>query len=464
MRRAILTHRRDFIAIAVLVVAAIVVTGYILDHQPSFTFGQSYYTIYAEFSEASAVTSGQGQPVAIAGVQVGKIGSIKLRDGKAVVQMNIDRTYAHRVYRNATVLLRPRTPLKDMYLSLDPGSSGAGRLPAGATLGTGQTNPDVDVSEILSSLDADSRNYLLLLLSGGAQIFRDPGDGAAPSPRAVGALRGTLKRFAPLNRDTASFAGLLATRQRNLRRAIHNLNLVAGSLGSVDTELSSLIRSSDTNFTAISDNDAQLEDTLAQFPPTLRQADRTLAKVKTFANATGTTLTALQPFAHNLGPALRSSRSLFRDTTPVIANQLRPVSVSLQPLARTLAPAARSLNQATPALSGSIAHLNTALNELAYNPRKGKQSYLFYGAWLAHIADSLVSNQDANGAVMQGQLMGNCISIYTYQDLVEPNSPSLGVILNLANLPKLETLPGVSVKPPPAPGVPPIVNCSHAGQ
>jgi phospholipid/cholesterol/gamma-HCH transport system substrate-binding protein len=465
VKRAILTHRRDFIAIAVLVVAAILVTGYILDHQPSFTFGQSYYTIYAQFSEASAVTSGQGQPVTIAGVQVGKVGSIKLRDGKAVVQMNIDKKYEHRVFRDATVLLRPRTPLKDMYLSLNPGSSGSGSLPAGSTLGTGQTNPDVDVSEILSSLDADSRNYLLLLLSGGAQIFRDHGDTEQPSPEAVGDLRGTLKRFAPLNRDTENFASLLATRQGNLRGAIHNLNLVAGSLGSVDTELSSLIKSSDTNFTAISDNDAQLEDTLQLFPATLRQADTTLAKVKTFANATGTTLTALQPFARNLAPALRAARPLFKDTTPVIANQLRPVSVSLQPVAKTLAPAARALNQATPALSGSVAQLNTVFNELAHDPGKSKgQSYLFYGAWLAHITDSLVSNQDANGAALQGQLMGNCISIYTYQDLVEPNAPSLGVILNLANLPKLESLPGVTVKPPPAPGVPPIVDCSHAGQ
>src|SRR6202012_1112951 len=186
VKRAILTHRRDFIAIVVLIVGAVIVTGYILRHQPSFTIGQSYYTIDAEFSEASAVTSGQGQPVTIAGVQVGRVGAISLRDGKAVVQMNIDKQYAHRVYRNATVLLRPRTPLKDMYLSLDPGTTGAGSLPAGSTLGTGATNPDVDVSEILSSLDADTRNYLMLLLSGGAQIFRDHGTTSTPpSPEAV---------------------------------------------------------------------------------------------------------------------------------------------------------------------------------------------------------------------------------------------------------------------------------------
>ena len=123
---------------------------------------------------AAAVTSGQGQAVTIAGVQVGQIGGVSLQDGNAVVTMNIYKQYAP-IYRNATVLLRPRTPLKDMYLSLDPGTKSAGALPAGATLGVGSTQPDVDVSEILSSLDADTRNYLVLLLSGGAQTVPRPG-------------------------------------------------------------------------------------------------------------------------------------------------------------------------------------------------------------------------------------------------------------------------------------------------
>ena len=223
---------------------------------------------------------------------------------------------------------------------IGPGLERSGQAGGGFDARNGPTNPDVDVSEILSSLDADSRNYLLLLLSGGAQIFRDHGDTEQPSPQAVGDLRGTLKRFAPLNRDTESFAQPArdATAQpppgdpqpqsrRRLARERRHAAVIADP-------------SSDTNFTAISSNDAQLEDTLQQFPATLRQADQTLGKVKTFANATGTTLTALQPFARNLAPALRATRPLFKDTTPVIANQLRPVSVSLQPLAKTLAPAA----------------------------------------------------------------------------------------------------------------------------
>ncbi len=258
MKRAILTHRVDFAAIAALIVGAIAVSGYILKHQPAFVFGQSYYTVKAPFATAAAVTAGQGQAVTIAGVQVGQVGGVSLSNGQAVVTMHIYKKYAP-IYRNATVLLRPRTPLKDMYLALDPGTKSAGAVPNGGSLTAAQTNPDIDVSQILSSLDADTRNYLILLLASGAQAFHDHGaTGPAPSRNAVADLRGTFKRFEPLNRDTLTLTHLIAARQSNLRRSIHNLNLVANSLGDVDTQLASLISSSDTNFSAISANDAQL--------------------------------------------------------------------------------------------------------------------------------------------------------------------------------------------------------------
>ena len=161
---------------------------YILDHQPAFTLGKSYYTVKAQFASAAAVTSGQGQSVDVAGVQVGQVGAVDLEDGRAVVTMNIYKKYKP-IYRNATVLLRPRTPLKDMYLSLDPGTADAGSVPDGGTLPVANTAPDVNVEEILASLDADTRNYLLLLLGGGAQLFHDGNaSGAAPSTRAVADL------------------------------------------------------------------------------------------------------------------------------------------------------------------------------------------------------------------------------------------------------------------------------------
>ena len=447
MKRAIAAHRVDFAAIAVLIVAAIGVSAYILEHQPSFVFGQSYYTVRAPFATAAAVTSGQGQAVTIAGVQVGQIGGVSLRNGRAVVTMNIYKQYAP-IYRNATVLLRPRTPLKDMYLSLDPGTRNSGAVPNNGMLPDGSTQPDVDVSEILSSLDSDTRNYLVLLLSGGAQAFHDPGaSGEHPSARAVADLRGTLKRFEPLDRDTKAFATLLATRQRNIRRAIHNLNLVANSLGGVEGQLASLIRASDTNFAAISANDTQLESALTLFPPALRQTTSTLGSLRAYGSASATTLQALQPFARDLGPALKASRPLFRDTAPVIANQLRPFSIAVQPLARTLVPAGEKLKIAIPNLSKSVGVLNTLFNTMAHRS-KGQQSYLFWGTWLAHIVNSLVDAQDANGPVLQSLFMGSCDELNFYENGLAPNSPALGVILNLLNPPPAAQLPGAKAGPP----------------
>jgi phospholipid/cholesterol/gamma-HCH transport system substrate-binding protein len=428
---------RDFVAVAVLVVLAIATVGYILEHQPAFTFGRSYYQVKAMFADASAVTSGQGQSVTIAGVEVGLIGGVQLERGQAVVTMDIYRKYAP-IYRNATVLLRPRTPLKDMYLALDPGTASAGRVPEGGTLGIASTQPDIDVDQILGSLDADTRTYLLLLLSGGAQAFDGKGATASrPSAATAAALAADFKRFAPLDRSALNFAKLLSQRSSSLRGAIHNLNLVASSLGGVDTQLASLVDASNTDFTAISSQDQQLSQGISLLPGALQQTSSTLGKVQRFAAASGPALRQLEPFARDLGPALKALKPLAKDTTPVIEKQLEPFASNpgIRKLAATLAPAAASLAKAAPALSGSFAVLNKLVNTLAYQKSGSEPSYLYWGAWLAHNLDSLTSLQDAEGPIIQGQFLASCPSLNLLEVALQPGTPSLTPILDMLNAP-----------------------------
>ncbi len=443
MKRAIRIHRVDFIAIVALVIGAIAVTGYIFLHQPSFTLFKDYYVVNVPFSTASAVTAGQGQTVNIAGVPVGQVGGVSVKNGHAVVQMNLYKQYAP-IYRNATVLLRPRTPLKDMYLALDPGTPSAGKVPNGGSLSVGATLPDVDFGDFLSSLDADTRNYLLLLLAGGAQAFQNnPEGGAAPTPSTVADLRGIFKRFAPLNRDTSTFTTLLAARQRDIRESIHGLNEVTNAIGGVDRQLASLIESSNTNFQAISSQDAQLEQALSLFPPTLRQAVSTNGKLVGFARASGLANSRLLPFAHFLAPALVASRSLFRDTTPVLRNQVRPFAVAVQPVARILRPAAIELSRATPPLTRSFRVLNTLFNTLTYKS-PGAQSYLFWGSWLSHNADELARLQDGHGPTLQGVFMGTCSQLQLLEQTLVLAVPSISNLLALLNAPNWEKLPGAN--------------------
>jgi phospholipid/cholesterol/gamma-HCH transport system substrate-binding protein len=441
VKHAIKTHSRDFIAIAVLLVLALATVAYILEHQPAFMLGRSYYPVKAVFSTASAVEPGQGQSITIAGVEVGLIGGVELEDGRAVVTMDIFKRYAP-IYRDATVLLRPRTPLKDMYLALDPGTRSAGAMPAGGTLGIASTQPDIDVDQILDSLDSDTRAYLLLLLSGGAQAFNGHGaTGSRPSASTAATLAAVFKRFGPLDRSTLSFTKLLATRSSSLRGAIHNLDLVASSLGSVDTQLASLVRQSNTNFAAISSQDEALEQGLSLLPGALKQTGSTLNSVQQFASASGGALQKLQPFAQELPAALSAVRGLAKNTTSAVANQLRPVASNpaILTLAKTLAPAASDLAKAVPALSSSFGVLNTFFNTLAHQQPGGEQSYLFWGAWLAHNADSLTSLQDADGDVVQGQFLASCPALETLNAL-ELASPALTPILDLLNTPDYKTI------------------------
>ena len=77
--------------------------------------------IEADLPTAAGVAPGQGESVTVAGVQIGKIAGVRVVDGRARVEIDIDPSYRTLVHTNASALLRPRTPLKDMFLELDPG-------------------------------------------------------------------------------------------------------------------------------------------------------------------------------------------------------------------------------------------------------------------------------------------------------------------------------------------------------
>ena len=133
MKTAIRKHWLDFVAIIGLIVISAVVAVYILDNQrlklPAWVplVGTDFFVVKAEMSTAQAVTPGQGQTVNIAGVQVGEISKVELKDGKALVTLRMEPRYG-RVYKDATVLLRPRPASR----TWSPSSSPA-RPPPGAS-------------------------------------------------------------------------------------------------------------------------------------------------------------------------------------------------------------------------------------------------------------------------------------------------------------------------------------------
>jgi phospholipid/cholesterol/gamma-HCH transport system substrate-binding protein len=167
-------HRNDTIAIIVLAIAGIVMMLAIFTQQkaslPAWlpVVGEEFDHISAEFSTAQAVTPGQGQSVDIAGIQIGKVASVDLEDGHAVVGMDIKPEFMKLIHPDASFLLRPKTGLNDMIVEVEPGT-GKRQIENGAHFTLAQTEPNTNLDAFLATLDADTRQYIQLLVAGGAQ-------------------------------------------------------------------------------------------------------------------------------------------------------------------------------------------------------------------------------------------------------------------------------------------------------
>jgi len=451
VKRAIGKHLRDFVAILFLMLIAAGVGGYILSNQRFYppawvpVVGTEFYELEAELSTAQAVVPGQGQTVNIAGVKVGDIGSVKLEDGRAVVEMKIRPEHAP-VYKDATILLRPKTGLKDMYLELDPGTKDAGAFAEGGRITVANTLPDVNPDEILAQLDADTRDYLRVLLSAGAEGLA----GDAPAE-----LRETFKRFEPTSSSARQITAKLAERRNNIARVTHNFSELASQLGSKDQQLAELVDSANANFEAIANQDQRLREALALLPGTLDQTETTLTSLGEFSGELGPALSKLRPGARALGPSLRQSRPFLRRTTPVIEDQLRPFARDVRPTVRDLRRAGENLAVVTPRFTKSFRVLNDLVDTLAYNPPGPEEGFLFWASWLNHNNANIFAAQDAHGPLRRGLVLIGCSQLSLLNLGVRPISPQIDALSELVNFPPEPEICPQNPVPPTSPDATP---------
>jgi phospholipid/cholesterol/gamma-HCH transport system substrate-binding protein len=435
MKRAIREHWKDFAAIIGLLVITVAVAGYILTNERlRFPFiSPSPFTINAAFSTAQAVTPGQGQSVRISGVQVGLVGKVTLKNGEGVVQMNIDPKYKHLIHKDWTALLRPRTGLDDMFIELSPGAPGSPAAPAGYTIPVSNTMPVVNLDEILSSLDADSREYLDLLINGAGQGLKNNGGNQ---------LAQVMERFEPTHRDLARVNRAVAVRGRNLQRLVNSLRRLNDALAAKQSQIVQLVDSSEKVFAAFASEDSNVSRAVSDLPGTLNQTTTTLAKVQAFANALGPAAKNLLPAAASIPAANQALTALAVPGAPIVKNQIRPFVVAARPVVRNLKPAAINLADptvtqtangpvneapATTNLTNVFNVLNHFGNMLGYNPGDTEHGYLWWLAWLDHNARTLFSVQDANGDFRPLFLQASCASLAQ----IANNSPLQEVMMNL---------------------------------
>jgi phospholipid/cholesterol/gamma-HCH transport system substrate-binding protein len=404
MKRAIKTHAGDFGAIIALLILSIVVAGYVLHNERlRFPFIESSpFKVNAEFSTAQAVTPGQGQSVRVSGVQIGDIGQVTLRNGMAVVQMNITDKYKGLIHQDASALLRPRTGLKDMFVELNPGTGNAPKVNEGYTIPVSNTAPDINLDEIFSALDADTRQYLDLLVNGAGQGLKTNGGNQ---------LAEVLRRFEPTHQDLARLNTAVAARGENLRRLVNSLQRLNTSLASRQNQIVQLVDSSALVFRALASQDQNISRAVADLPGTLRQTTATLGKVQSFAQTLGPAATNLIPAVNGLPAANAALASLAKPSAPIIQNQIRPFVVAARPVVRKLKPASVNLAKGTPNLGKTFDVLNHLVNLLGYYPGGAQHGYLWWLAWLGHDVRTLFSVQDAGGVFRPLFLQASCATL-----------------------------------------------------
>jgi phospholipid/cholesterol/gamma-HCH transport system substrate-binding protein len=442
MRRAIRAHHRDVLAIIGLLLAGLFAVTVILVNQravlPNWVplIGTDRFALKADFSTAQAVTPGQGQSVDIAGIKVGEVSGVELQDGHAVVSMELDNKYAPLIHTNSSLLLRPKTGLNDMVVEVDPGTQSAPEVKEGSTVPLADTQPQVNPDEFLASLDADTQQFLKLLLANGAEAL-DPAKGRDVE------LSNALRRLDPFARDISRISGALASRRQNIANSIHNFQLLSTELGNRDQDVVNFVDSSNAVLASFAKEQGSIRSAVRELPPTLQQAKGALTSANNLALQSGPALKKLIPGAKATGPALRALRPFFQQTAGPIQNQIRPFTKQVASPVTHIAQISQGLGTATPGLKTGFTDLNLGLNALGYNPPGSAEGFLFYVPWLNHdlTADYLL--QDAYGPLRRGLVLVSCSTAFTANGTLL-SEPYLRLLYQLTGSPRASNIPGCS--------------------
>ena len=152
-----------------------------------------------------------------------------------------------------------------MFVELSPGIGNAPVAKSGYTIPVSNTMPVVNLDEILSSLDADSREYLDLLVNGAGQgLQKNGGDELAQ----------VMERFEPTHRDLARLNGAVAQRGADLRQLVNSLKRLNVALAAKQPQIVQLIDSSEKVFGAFASEDSNVSRAVADLPEHAQPDDR----------------------------------------------------------------------------------------------------------------------------------------------------------------------------------------------
>ena len=347
MRRARRKGVSPFAAGALLIALVAIVTFLVFGNDIPFT---RPYQVKVVVANAQSIKT--RSPVRIAGVTVGEVQKVESvgDETTTVLTLNMsDRGLP--LYKDAQVKVRPRIFLEgNFFLDVRPGTPGSGKIPDGGTIPVSQTTSPVQLDQVLTALQADTRKDLQTLVQGYGDALDGPpkpGEDATQDPDVRGktaaqALNQSLK-YAP-----DALRGVALVNQASQGTDLHDLSkLVAGTqkvsaaLSRNDQNLKDLVSNFNTTMAAFASRSADLKSTIAQLPGVLDLANSTFANLNRSFPPTRAFARDILPGVRETAPTITASFPWVRQTRALMS---RP---ELQGLVRDLRPAVADLSSVT---------------------------------------------------------------------------------------------------------------------
>jgi len=426
------------IGLVALVLVAIGVYFGFTKHVP-FTHG---YRVHAVFQSANNIKP--GSPVRIAGVNVGKVTKVsRYKDtNDSDVTMEIQKKGLP-IHSDATLKIRPRIFLEgNFFVDVRPGSPSSPAVPDGGTIAVAQTSTPVQLDQVLTSLQSDSRQQLQVVLQQYGKSLTEkptPAQDATLPPETRGltaaqalnqsydtapeALRGSaLVNSALLGTQPHDLSNLiggvaklskgLASDETSLQNLLVDFNTTAGATASVSSQLAASIRLLGPTLTTARDAFVSLD---AAFPPVRAFAREILPGVK----ETPATIAAAFPF-------IKATRALLApDELGGLLDQLTPATSDLGQLTRQtieLMPQINDLNQCF--ANEILPTINVPIRDGALSTRRPDGSIVpNYEEFWSSLVGMAGEGQsfDGNGSYIRGAVPGGTTLVnFGREDVADP--------------------------------------------
>jgi phospholipid/cholesterol/gamma-HCH transport system substrate-binding protein len=287
-----------------LILIFLLLVGTYLAWTKELPFG-SEYEVKAVFENAANIR--KDSPVRIAGVNVGKVTAVRRVGDAAEVTFTVDDA-GRPIREDATVQIRPRIFLEgNFFMDVKTGSPSAPELPDDGTLPITQTSTAVQLDEILTSLQAPSRENLKAFLEGyGTALTHIPSaaedigqDPDVQGESAAQAINDSFQYGGPAGRDSAIVnEALLGTEPHDLSNLLASQGRVFRALLSREAQLKDLITNFNTTAGAFAAESTNLGKSVRLLAPTLERAEPALRH-------TNETFPFLRAFARDITPGIR---------------------------------------------------------------------------------------------------------------------------------------------------------------